>query len=306
MSKNGSIVYQVERILKDKMAFGESKHEAKKYHAETENIFTFNTAKAYLDSCIKFVTYCRQNYGCRTVPDCEKYVKRYLREVRQKNGKPYSAHSLASKASAIAKMYGTKKVKTDKRNRSDITRSRKPVEQDRHYNPENHKETEAFLRSTGLRRNEAEHITGTQLVKFHGVYYVHIVGNQAKGGRERYARVIGNVDLVIRMMNAAGTDKVFGRLPSAMDVHSIRAKYAADMYRMLARDLDTCKKDKFFDSNRNKLCADSVYWCRKDLSGVWFDKKAMLIVSRSLGHNRISVIAENYLYSIAEEQKANF
>lgn len=37
------------------------------------------------------------------------------------------------------------------------------------------------------------------------------------------------------------------------------------------------------------------YYCKKDKKGIWYDKEAMKITSRALGHNRISVIAGHYL-----------
>ena len=39
----------------------------------------------------------------------------------------------------------------------------------------------------------------------------------------------------------------------------------------------------------------TVYYCRKDKKGLWYDKEAIKITSKALGHNRISVIAEHYL-----------
>ncbi|WP_172807850.1 hypothetical protein [Christensenella intestinihominis] len=37
------------------------------------------------------------------------------------------------------------------------------------------------------------------------------------------------------------------------------------------------------------------YYCRRDKKGIVYDRQAMLYVSRQLGHNRVSVIAGNYL-----------
>ena len=303
MSKNGSITYQVERAIKDKLAYGESKHEAKKHNSEDENIFSTGTTKAYLRECVRFAKFCKERYGCKTLSDCRPFQKRYLREVRKANGEEYKAASLSTMASAIAKLYGTHKVKTPERRRADITRSRGPVAMDRHYDSDSleNKRIEKFLDATGLRRNEAEHITGNQLVQIRSEYFIHVCGNQAKGGRERYAKVIGDVRFVVDMMNAAGTNKVFGKIHSALDVHSHRAKYAAEYYKSIARDYATCKATRFYDPSRGKLCKDSLYWCRGDLAGTWYDKKAMLTVSKSLGHGRIDVIAGHYLYLLTGE-----
>lgn len=41
-----------------------------------------------------------------------------------------------------------------------------------------------------------------------------------------------------------------------------------------------------------------AYVCRGDLQGIVYDRKAMEIASKALGHNRISVIAGHYLKSI--------
>lgn len=38
-----------------------------------------------------------------------------------------------------------------------------------------------------------------------------------------------------------------------------------------------------------------VYICRKDEAGRKLDKAAMLVCSKALGHNRISVVADNYI-----------
>ena len=40
---------------------------------------------------------------------------------------------------------------------------------------------------------------------------------------------------------------------------------------------------------------DEIYYCRGDRKGTWLDKNAMLAASKALGHNRISIIASNYL-----------
>lgn len=298
MSKKGSIAFQVTEIFKQKELYGYSKHDAKIAGYDQQYVFSFSTAKTYIRECINFCKWCKDLHGVKTIESCKPFIREYLDTVRKKNGGQYSAFSLATKASAIAKMYGIEKEKTPVRNRSEITRSRNVVSRDSHYSPEKHKTLEMFSDSTGLRRHEMETLRGDQLVISDGKAYIHITGNQAKGGRERYVRVINNVYLVSKIMQDAGNNRVFGKLPSAYDEHAHRAKYAADLYRMYARDLDTCKRTAFFDKKRGILCQDSVYRCRRDLSGKWYDKQAMLIVSQSLGHNRIDVIAQSYLYAL--------
>jgi hypothetical protein len=64
-----------------------------------------------------------------------------------------------------------------------------------------------------------------------------------------------------------------------MDVHANRAKL-----RMIISRVEGCF-----------LFEKELYRCRKDKYGIVYDRKAMLIVSKALGHERIDVIAQSYL-----------
>jgi hypothetical protein len=83
-------------------------------------------------------------------------------------------------------------------------------------------------------------------------------------------------------MNEAGDKKVWNKIHNAADIHSYRGDYATAIYLANARPLEQISK-----------C--DRYYCRKDKKGIWYDKEAMKITSKALGHNRISVIAEHYL-----------
>ena len=76
--------------------------------------------------------------------------------------------------------------------------------------------------------------------------------------------------------------KVWGKVHSGADIHSYRADYATKVYQLYARPIES-------------LAHDEIYYCRGDRKGTWLDKKAMLVASKALGHNRISIIASNYL-----------
>ena len=103
-----------------------------------------------------------------------------------------------------------------------------------------------------------------------------------KNGRPRKAPIIGNVAKIVSMMQAAGTGKVFEKIPNGADIHSYRAEYATQVYLNHARPLKTLPKDE-------------IYYCRKDRKGTWFDRRAMLEASRALGHNRVCVVGEHYI-----------
>ena len=297
MSRKGSLVYQANRQLKDMFAFGESKHRIKitgGREAVKEGIFSFNTARTYIRECSNYFHWLRIYHPevC-TLIEGRAYIREYLRKIRRRDGSAYSPYTLATKAAALAKLYGIRKYQTPQRRRNQITRSR-------NYQPgtyeANHPELTAFCDSTGLRRHELETLTGDQLRMMDGQAYIRIRKGQAKGGRPRAVPVIGDQDLVIRLMQEAGGGKVFGRVSKDMDIHAHRAKYAAALYQIRARPLTECKASPFHDGK--KWHSSSVYCCRKDKAGIWYDKEAMHYVSLALGHNRISVVAEHYLYNL--------
>ena len=107
-----------------------------------------------------------------------------------------------------------------------------------------------------------------------------------KGGRVRRINFVGNKDEIALccdiMSRGSGLNKVWGKVHSGADIHSYRADYATRVYQMYARPIET-------------LNHDEIYYCRGDRKGTWLDKNAMLMASKALGHNRISIIASNYL-----------
>lgn len=305
MSKRGSLVYQANRQLKDMFAFGESKHQLKitgGKDAVKEGIFSFNTARTYIRECSNYFHWLRIYHPeVSDLIEGRAYIREYLRRVRKKDGTQYAAYSLATKAAALAKLYGLRKYQTPQRRRDRITRSR-------NHTPgayeNNHPELCLFCDSTGLRRHELETLTGDQLRMMDGQAYIRIRRGQAKGGRPRAVPVIGDQASIIRMMEQAGAGKVFGRITKDMDIHSHRAAYAAALYQLRARPLIECQASPFYDPQRRTWCRNSIYSCRKDKAGTWYDKDALLYVSRALGHNRIDVVAEHYLYNLRSNERS--
>ena len=78
------------------------------------------------------------------------------------------------------------------------------------------------------------------------------------------------------------------------DIHAYRAEYATDIYRKYARPIEEIPYDKV-NKGTGKRYQSEVYSCRKDEAGKKLDKAAMLVCSKALGHNRISVVADNYI-----------
>lgn len=290
----------IKKTLRDKERFGESKYQAKKDGTAKEGIYSYETARVYNRECQRFAEYVKEKSPEGRYTSLEA-AREYAREyIQQNNAKAnLSPYTVKLQASALAKLYGCKSSEfgaTESRHRVDISRSRErvvisektgkeilnPTTNAGHFSEKKNAEIVSFAKGTGLRRSELSALRGTQLRERDGKYYLQVVG---KGGRERLAPIIGPAekDIVQRCM-AAGSGKVWEKVPAHMDVHHYRSQYATEMYAAYARARDEIPKE-------------DRYCCRCDLKGVWYDKEAMKIVSEALGHNRISVIAEHYLRS---------
>lgn len=288
---------EIKETLRTMERFGASKYADKKAGEAGKYIYSFKTAETYNRECQLFAEYVKEHSpkGRRTsLEEAKSYVKEYIQQAN--DDKNVSQYTVKLRASALAKLYQCSSKEfgaTDSRYRADISRSRNRTTKSEktgkeiknrskssgHFSEKRNSDIVSFARSTGLRRSELTELRGNQLVERDGKYYINVTG---KGGRQRYAPVRGDVNLVVEKCQQAGNELVWERVPAHMDVHHYRSQYATELYRELARDTASIAKEE-------------IYCCRKDLAGVWYDKVAMAAVSQALGHNRISVIAEHYL-----------
>ena len=79
-----------------------------------------------------------------------------------------------------------------------------------------------------------------------------------------------------------------------MPIHSYRGDYATMIYKAHARDIKDIPYDTINRGTGRKMQSE-VYHCKKDEAGKKLDKAAMLVCSKALGHNRIDVVANNYI-----------
>ena len=283
----GSLVKQVQDTLDAKLQIGRKKKPDKLYGISQNYIYSWETYHSYLKHCCYFVKWCKENHGCKTIEQCKAYASEWM-----KTREHLSVYTQKMEASALVKLYGCTleelNIHTAARQRKDITRSRNTVKRDKHFSESNHAELVAFCRATGLRRAELQALRGTALYQDSSGYYLHITSG-SKGGRERYAPIIGDKDLVIRLCQQAGDGKVFEKVPSGADIHSYRRDYATAVYQQHARPLE-------------QLNVKEKYYCRGDRKGEVFDRAAMRITSNALGHGRIEVIAGHYLKEKEESQ----
>lgn len=301
-------------------AFGESKTEAKMNGTDREKIFSYNTYKTYWKHTKYFLKWIGENHPeCTTLKASKRYVNEWLTE---RTAEGLSAWTIQTEAKALGKLYGISPedkeyFQAPKRNRAEIIRSRVDVERDRHFSKTNNAELINFCKGTGLRRSELEKLRGEDLMSreqveslakfspyekergiaadamnFKSDYYLRVTG---KGGRERISPIIGkNADAIVERCKEAASDKVWQYVNQNADIHSYRGDYATAIYREYAREIDDIPYDKYHDGLRKYIQSD-VYTCRKDEAGRKLDREAMRMCSKALGHNRVEVVANNYL-----------
>ena len=257
-------------------------------------------------------------------------------------GKPLSAPTIVLERQALNKLYGIEPgdkeffADAPKRRRVDITRSRGPKERDKHFSEANNWELVQFCKGTGARRTALGKLKGCDLYTREDIdrriaeleakgeartaeedvdladlrtaveynpdfkYYVHF--RQDKGGKNRYAPVIGPYaeQIAERMRETPPDRRVWQSIPSGADIHGYRGEYATALYEMYARSIEAIPYDKFSKGGRwgGYRYQSQVWCCRKDEKGKKLDKVAMERASKALGHSRLEVIANNYIHNI--------
>lgn len=326
---------QVYDQLTEKLAIGESKNQAKKDGTAKDKIFSFSTYKTYWKHCKYFVNWVKTNHpDCTSLKKARKYVPEWLKS-RVDQG--LSSWTIQTEAKALGKLYGIRTEDPDYfsppvRHRQDIKRSRGEVVRDRHFSVKNNLELIHFCTGTGCRRNILEKLEGRDLWTREKMqeeisrlekktdltekeekhlkcikealhvfpkeeYYVH--HRKDKNGRYRFAPIIGNYkkDIIERFEKTGENKKVWLHVNKNADIHFYRGEYATLLYKLNAREISSIPFDKI-NQGSGKKYQSGVYTCRKDEKGKKLDREAMVICSKALGHNRISVVANNYLREI--------
>ena len=267
----------------------------------------------------------------RTVEECRIFAEKWIQYNMDRG---LSAYTLKLQLSSLAKLYSCKttdfNIQTPPRKRKNIKRSRGEAVRDKHFSVTANKDMITFCKCTGLRRAELAQICGTDLVDHEGKVSLDIKRG-TKGGRLRISPVIGSseeIETVKRICTEAGENKICPKPNKNADIHSYRAEYATRIYNEHKRDLEDFKherliiyKNQIVDSyiskngkkNYNKIkeyyttvngirCllpgyrdVSAVYYCRDDLKGTVYDRRALFKASAALGHNRENIVAEHYL-----------
>lgn len=290
MSKNKTptLIRQIDQSLHSRLAIGRPKRPDKADGSFRRYIYSWQTYKSYMKQLALFARWCKLQHNARYLKECRQYVVEYL-QTREN----LSVWTQKLDLAALQKLYqeypkdGQKPfgITLQARLRQDIKRSRQQATRDADFSESNNADLVAFCRCTGLRRSELQELHGSDLTVDGN--YLHVTRN-TKGGRWRMAPLAGTpeeVELVQRMCQAAGDNRVWSHVPGSADIHSYRAYYCQKVYLQYARPAD-------------KIPPADRYYCRGDRKGVMLDRPAMLIASQALGHNRIDVIASHYLYNL--------
>lgn len=330
-----SLHQQAYEKLKGMQAFGESRHEAKKNGTDKRKIFAFKTYKTYWEQTQYFIRWVQQHHPeCKTLKKARKYVNPWLESLVNQGYSPWSVHTACA---ALCKLYSIdkddpKRFRPPTRHRADIKRSRGVAVRDRDFSVTNNYELIEFVRATGTRRNVLERLTGNALwskaqitdrinalqvlterndvqeremrmlretVELFPMYDWFLMHRRDKGGKQRLSPIIGQgaKSVVERMQNTPPNGRVWLHVPSGMDVHGYRADYAGALYKAHARKIEDIPYDTVHKGT-GRLYRSEVYICRKDERGKMLDKRAMMLVSKALGHNRRDICANFYLRSL--------
>lgn len=317
------------------IAFGESRHEAKKNGTEKGKIFSFKTYQTYWQQTRYFIEWVRENHPeATTLKRARKHVNSWLQFLVDNGRSAWSVHTACA---ALCKLYAidandSKRFRPPTRHRADIKRSRGVAVRDRDFSVTNNYELIEFVRATGTRRNVLERLVGNDLwsksrigdrisalqtltdrtaakecelamlretVNIFHMYDWFLLHRRDKGGRQRLSPIIGSgaAAVVDRMQATPPNERVWLHVPSGMDVHGFRADFATALYKSLARRIEDIPYDAVHRGT-GRLYQSEVYNCRKDERGKKLDKRAMLLVSKALGHNRLNVCANFYLRNI--------
>lgn len=266
---------------------GRSRNEDKKAGISDKYIYSASTYNTYRREAKHYIQWLRKEH-----PEVLhlKQGKRYINEYLQfQIESQFSSWTISTRKAALVKLYGITGedlIATPPRERADIVRSRYAAKRDARISSEKQEYYARIGRATGLRRREMERITGDALVKRGDQYWIY-VDKGTKGGKCRYAIIHGQTEQetrkIVKLFQQAGKLRVCPDVPDAFDEHAQRALYAKTLYNAYARPVaEIPRKER--------------YIMRKDRAGEVLDKRAMLFVSRCLGHSRIDVIAEHYLY----------
>ena len=270
-----------------KAGFG-NKRSSDKTDADTQNkIYSKNTFETYKRQFNYFADWLAEAHKeAYTLADARQYVDEYLLHLIELGR---SAYSITTAKAALAKVFQTEAtqfIDTPPRERANIKRSRGVAVRDSNISNKTETKLALFSSAVGLRRKEMMNIESKDLFFKNGKAYLNVTKG-TKGGKARIVEICGasegETKTIVEWIQSRN-GKLFPKLNTNYDNHHYRAVYAQRLY------------DRYKREERD-IPAKERYIMRKERAGEVYDKSAMKVVSENLGHNRISVIAQSYLYN---------
>ena len=330
-----SLHQQAHEKLMSMQAFGESRYRDKRDGSDKGKIYSYKTYETYREQTRYFVRWVQETHTeCKTLKRARKLVNPWLEHLVEQG---YSAWTIHTSCAALCKLYGIdkddpKRFRPPTRHRAEIRRSRGVAARDKDFSVTNNYEIIEFVKATGTRRAVLQKLSGSDLwssdqiterigvllaetertdaqerelrmlretMELFPMYSWFLMHRRDKGGRQRLSPICGpgTAAVVARMQATPPNERVWLHVPSGMDVHAFRACYATALYKSHARPIDKIPYDTV-NKGTGRLYQSEVYNCRKDEKGKRLDKRAMLLVTKALGHNRLSVAADFYLRNI--------
>lgn len=313
MSKKTRIKHTIFENINSQRKYGESKYDAHKESQRitretgerqyTKGIFSFDTEDTYKKQSITFENWVlREHPEVRTLDDAKKYVGEFLLDNIERglsaNTVHTRAYALASAFKCDVKEFG---VDLPPRKSSEAKRNRNapPIEDFRKETQYIHR----FTVATGARRCELKKLTVDCLKEENGKLLIFLDG---KGGKKRWARVLEHErDFVRSVIESAkhsnylrsdGCKKVFPDrlIPEKEPLHQHRKDYAHLLY------------DEVLRNGEHLIVDRGLYRCRGKNYGKVYNRTALSIVSKNLGHGqdhelphevkRVGVVVNHYMW----------
>jgi site-specific recombinase XerC len=294
MGSRPGLGYFLLRRLDSRMAISESRHQAKlaireatgekRWSVSTGRIHSFTTRDTYQQHILAFVDWVKARHPGTTPAmldsHADAWVSQYLRE---RIAEGYSASTLATIRSALRLCFWEEvaaSVELPMRSRQAITRSRVPVEQDAHFQPQHWAEHVLFAQATGLRRSEMRDVrVGDISVQPDGSVRVHV--RRGKGGKARDVTVLaGSEQAILALLEGREPqERLFQHIPKNMDVQSYRRAFAQAYYQQQAQGRALPPQDA------------------ARLKPGDYDLEACQQVAEALGHSRLrrGIVLSHYL-----------
>ena len=291
---------QVRKVLSNKIAYGESKRQAKRDGTSNDKIFSKSSFQTYLKTGKHFANYVQaKDPNCHSLKSAydRGYAHDYIDDMITRKLSPYS---IAQARSALAKLYGVDGASIHdhipRRVSKDIIRSRRPIERDIRLQ-ERYPDLYNAVRSSGLRAyKELAYITPKDIHIHADKITVDVVSG--KGGRSRTVTVLGQEDLWKRLKEKTPLDKpIFSHIPHNSSLHACRAEFATALYLQIARPIEDIKDEriKVSDERTGRAYDFPAVYRRRD--GVELDRAALVQCSLQLGHgvSRAYTVATSYI-----------